>query len=198
MVDWGFRHIRTALAVVSMVMVSGAFMVSMPGCTGVEQTVEGPDEGGRVLAPAVFPHGVHELRYQCDACHTGLFEMKRGANNITMAKIDDGELCGTCHNDTLAFGGDSCVRCHEGANPGTLIFDRVEGDTSGMPRAVFPHDTHLKTFTCDTCHDGFFKMQQGSTEISMELINQGQLCGACHNDGVAFAAINCMRCHTGP
>ena len=64
--------------------------------------------------PAVFPHWKHRINYRCDACHDSLFEMKRGGTPVTMDLIKKGEVCGTCHNHTLAFGSDfeSCNRCH--------------------------------------------------------------------------------------
>ena len=63
------------------------------------------------LAPAYFPHWVHRIKYKCYACHDDLFPMHRGANP-TMAAMAKGQSCGTCHNGKLAFGADSCHRCH--------------------------------------------------------------------------------------
>ncbi len=63
------------------------------------------------LAPAYFPHWVHRIKYKCYACHDALFPMQRGANP-TMAAMVKGESCGACHNGKLAFGLDTCHRCH--------------------------------------------------------------------------------------
>ncbi|MDX1581818.1 MAG: cytochrome c3 family protein [Alphaproteobacteria bacterium] len=39
-------------------------------------------------------------------------------------------------------------------------------------------------------------MKQGETEITMEAIYAGRLCGVCHNGQRAFDAKgNCNRCH---
>lgn len=69
--------------------------------------------GAEQLAPAYFPHWVHRIRYKCYACHDDLFAMRRGPNP-TMAAMAKGESCGACHNGKLAFGVDTCQRCHIG------------------------------------------------------------------------------------
>ena len=54
------------------------------------------DEGVR---PVIFSHWFHRIRYQCRVCHGELgFEMKAGANDVTMQEITDGEFCGACHD----------------------------------------------------------------------------------------------------
>ncbi len=64
--------------------------------------------------PAVFPHWKHRTRFKCATCHPALFEMKRGAAQITMDAIRRGEQCGACHNGRTAWeaGFETCVRCH--------------------------------------------------------------------------------------
>lgn len=61
-------------------------------------------------------------------------------------------------------------------------------------KALFPHEVHTAWLGCDSCHTALFQMKAGATPISMEKINAGQLCGACHGK-VAFPAIACGRCH---
>jgi c(7)-type cytochrome triheme protein len=70
--------------------------------------------GGDGTPPAVFPHWFHRIRYKCYACHPSIFEMKAGANAITMDAIREGKFCGTCHNGKIAWevGFDTCSRCH--------------------------------------------------------------------------------------
>ena len=67
------------------------------------------------LPNAIFPHWVHRVRFQCRVCHMALFEPRLGANEITMAAIDEGRFCGSCHNGKTAFdvSFDSCQRCHQ-------------------------------------------------------------------------------------
>jgi c(7)-type cytochrome triheme protein len=70
--------------------------------------------------PSTFAHWFHRMRVRCSACHPGVFEMKAGANNITMDDIRSGKFCGKCHPSypdpkalvawPVSF--DSCSRCH--------------------------------------------------------------------------------------
>jgi c(7)-type cytochrome triheme protein len=70
--------------------------------------------GAGPFPPALFPHWVHRIRYQCAACHPALFTAEAGADTISMAMIGEGQACGRCHDGTLAFGStlESCNRCH--------------------------------------------------------------------------------------
>lgn len=65
--------------------------------------------------PAVFPHWIHRIQFRCYVCHPRLFEMKQGANEITMQNIRHGQFCGACHNGRVAFNVEfqSCSRCHK-------------------------------------------------------------------------------------
>jgi c(7)-type cytochrome triheme protein len=69
-------------------------------------------EGG--VPTSTFPHWFHRIRYKCYACHPTLFEMKAGANKITMDAIQEGKFCGTCHNGKVAWAAsfETCNRCH--------------------------------------------------------------------------------------
>ena len=73
-----------------------------------------PGAGDGGISPAIFPHWIHRLRYKCYACHPALFEMKTGANKVSMDAIQEGKFCGTCHNDKIAWGVtfETCNRCH--------------------------------------------------------------------------------------
>lgn len=51
---------------------------------------------------------------------------------------------------------------------------------------------------CSSCHNrqAFPRMQQGTVTITMAAIDEGRLCGSCHNGRQAFASKdNCQRCH---
>lgn len=63
---------------------------------------------------AVFPHWAHRARFRCYVCHNAIFEMKAGANPVSMDAIGQGKYCGACHNGKTAFavGFDTCIRCH--------------------------------------------------------------------------------------
>ncbi len=71
-------------------------------------------DGQAGTPPAVFPHWVHRIRYKCYACHPTPFQMKAGAETITMDAIQEGKLCGACHNGKIAWdvSFETCNRCH--------------------------------------------------------------------------------------
>ena len=71
------------------------------------------------VSPVLYPHWLHRTLFACKVCHNDIFKMDRWANEITMDKIKGGELCGTCHNDKIAFGvkEDNCIKCHMAGTP---------------------------------------------------------------------------------
>ena len=72
--------------------------------------------------PVVFPHWFHRIRFKCKVCHEDIFILKKGANDINMGAIMNGEFCGKCHNGLVAWEPLYCDRCHsykgEPAAPG--------------------------------------------------------------------------------
>ena len=64
--------------------------------------------------PAQFPHWAHRIRFKCYVCHDAIFQMKAGANPVSMDAIFEGKFCGTCHDGKTAFavGFETCQRCH--------------------------------------------------------------------------------------
>jgi len=67
------------------------------------------------MRPVIFPHWFHRIRFRCKVCHNELgFEMRAGANHVTMGDIFAGRFCGMCHNDRVAWGLASCNLCHSG------------------------------------------------------------------------------------
>ena len=71
------------------------------------------------VRPVVYPHWFHRIRFQCRVCHSELgFEMRVGANDVTMEEIIDGKFCGACHNGEIAWSVENCDLCHSGL-PGT-------------------------------------------------------------------------------
>lgn len=68
------------------------------------------------MSPVVFPHWFHRIRFRCKVCHSELgFEMRAGANQVTMNEIVQGRFCGACHNGTIAWPTENCALCHSGA-----------------------------------------------------------------------------------
>jgi len=86
------------------------------------------------VRPVIFPHWFHRIRFRCKVCHDELgFEMRAGANDITMGKIIDGKYCGLCHNNEIAWGVDNCNLCHSG-KPGLKTGIRGSNQTGGPGR----------------------------------------------------------------
>jgi len=82
---------------------------------------------------------------------------------------------------------------------GDVRFERkTKGDEEFAP-AVFPHWVHRVKYKCYVCHNKEmgFGFKRGSASITMESIDAGKHCGACHKGEPAFG-INfetCNRCH---
>jgi c(7)-type cytochrome triheme protein len=86
------------------------------------------------VRPVIFPHWFHRIRFRCKVCHHELgFEMRAGANDITMDEITDGKFCGMCHNGEIAWSVENCDLCHSG-QPG--LKSRIMGghQTTGPGR----------------------------------------------------------------
>ena len=67
------------------------------------------------VRPVVFSHWFHRIRFRCKVCHSELgFEMRAGANDITMDEITQGRFCGLCHNGEVAWSTENCELCHSG------------------------------------------------------------------------------------
>lgn len=67
------------------------------------------------VAPVVFPHWFHRIRFRCKVCHSELgFEMRVGSNQVTMEEIVKGKFCGACHNGEIAWSTENCRLCHSG------------------------------------------------------------------------------------
>jgi len=85
-----------------------------------------------------------------------------------------------------------------GAEVGDIIFTRKTPGTAEIPPALFPHFLHRMQFKCHVCHDAIIVMKAGANDITMEAIQAGKYCGACHNGKIAFQATfdGCPRCHS--
>ncbi len=70
-----------------------------------------PDDARMQVMKVVFPHAAHTQWLMCPNCHTGIFQMKKGADPITMSAVFAGDYCGRCHGK-MAFDLGSCPRCH--------------------------------------------------------------------------------------
>lgn len=59
----------------------------------------------------IFPHKTHTEWLGCPNCHPAIFQMAKGADPITMEKINAGQYCGVCHGK-VAFPVSECRLCH--------------------------------------------------------------------------------------
>ena len=69
------------------------------------------------VRPVLFSHWFHRIRFRCVVCHSELgFEMRAGANLVTMDEISDGKFCGACHDGEIAWSVENCDLCHSAKN----------------------------------------------------------------------------------
>lgn len=99
------------VAVFFAVMLVGSVLAAPPG-----KQVEFAGGGqGKV----VFDGKSHaDKGLKCPECHTKpkLFEMKKGADKITMAAMNGGKFCGACHDGKKTFATSDkagCTKCHK-------------------------------------------------------------------------------------
>ncbi len=69
------------------------------------------------MGKVTFDGKIHaDKGLKCGDCHTKIFKMKKGADKITMADMNAGKNCGTCHNGEKAFKSSdaaNCAKCHK-------------------------------------------------------------------------------------
>ena len=71
---------------------------------------------------------------------------------------------------------------------------------SGADTVIYSHDTHLqKGLRCSDCHYALYSTTGGHMKkVTMQEMDKGQSCGACHNGQKAFDVKdknNCKKCH---
>jgi c(7)-type cytochrome triheme protein len=140
------------------------------------------------VGSVAFSHDLHIEMFGCGECHPDLFQAKSNASTVTMKAMKDGESCGACHDGDTAFGvGEDCTTCHAG----DILY--VNEDAGNI---TFPHAAHTEAFGCDECHPDLFQAKRGANEATMEEMESGESCGACHDGDTAFGvAEDCESCH---
>jgi len=102
------RIIISVLTIMIAVMFVGSAMAVPPGKT--------VDYEGGGMGKVVFDGKAHaDKGLKCNDCHTKIFKMKKG-DKITMADMNAGKNCGTCHNGEKAFKSSdhaNCAKCHK-------------------------------------------------------------------------------------
>ena len=64
----------------------------------------------------IFSHDAHvsTAKLKCTDCHDSLFVTREKHKHITMAQMQKGASCGTCHNGKKAFDVKAnCSNCHK-------------------------------------------------------------------------------------
>lgn len=143
----------------------------------------------KTVGKVAFSHNFHFKRgLQCNACHPKIFKQKNNSNHVSMKEMEKGKSCGACHNGKKAFSvTGNCTTCHAG----DILF-KVEDPGN----VVFPHSVHIETYGCDECHPDLFKAKRGADHMTMEDMENGEFCGACHDGSTAFSvADDCESCH---
>lgn len=142
-----------------------------------------------------FSHDTHlemeSIGRNCPTCHNDVYHLDSDKNPaFTMAEMEDGEACGVCHNDEMAFSvTENCTVCHAGD---------VAMQTENVGSVPFSHDIHLDMFGCDECHPDLFLPESGPDTVTMAAMKQGESCGACHDGDMAFSvSARCSSCHAG-
>ena len=141
----------------------------------------------KTVGNIVFSHVKHGTK--CKQCHPKLFKKKSNSNHVSMKAMERGKSCGACHNGRTAFSvaGD-CARCHAG----DMLFKYKDIGNIG-----FSHTVHIEMLEgCDSCHPDLFKAKRGANKATMEDMEKGKSCGACHDGSEAFSvAEDCESCH---
>ncbi len=73
----------------------------------------------------------------------------------------------------------------------------VAFEPEGAGKAVFSHDAHVVTakLGCRDCHARLYLDTKRSRHATMEQMQRGRSCGACHDGKRAFGVDACDRCH---
>ena len=101
---------RGALLALGLTLLAGAPLQAEYGDVVFNRRAE--KEGVR---PVIFSHWFHRIRFRCKVCHYEFgFEMRAGANDVSMSDIIDGKFCGMCHDGEVAWSPERCDLCHSG------------------------------------------------------------------------------------
>ncbi|MFN3741027.1 MAG: cytochrome c3 family protein, partial [Thermodesulfovibrionales bacterium] len=96
------------------------------------------------------------------------------------------------HNGKKAFPSTHCDKCHKIVPAPKLDLTYT---AEGIGPVKFSHKFHTKIFNCNNCHIKHFPMKKTKGKMTMEEINKGKYCGACHNGSIASPASDCGKCH---
>jgi c(7)-type cytochrome triheme protein len=144
----------------------------------------------QATGPTRFSHKKHlAAEPNCNACHPALFVA--GPNkHANMEEMKQGKSCGACHNGKAAFSVDKCASCHPTRDQKYAVKD--------AGNVTFSHSAHTGHFQCGSCHTKLYATARSKTRVTMQAMEKGKSCGACHNGKNAFASSgDCDKCHKG-
>jgi len=76
------------------------------------------------------------------------------------------------------------------------IVDIVNLQTKAVGKVPFSHSAHGGMFGCGSCHPKLYEKKRGNKNVTMQAMERGASCGACHNGKKAFSVKgDCARCH---
>jgi c(7)-type cytochrome triheme protein len=138
--------------------------------------------------PTPFSHKFHVEVAGCGKCHPALYSVNQQNKRVGMAAMEKGKSCGACHNSKDAFSVKDCSKCHPVRD---LVFeDKILGDV------MFRHTNHTGLYTCVDCHTSLYKATRSKVKVSMQEMEKGKSCGACHDGKTAFSVKGqCKSCH---
>ncbi len=141
-------------------------------------------------ADARFPHVRHIEMYSCSDCHNAFFSPDKNNTRYSMAEMEKDRSCGACHDSYLAFSvkGD-CDRCHRSTK-------EIRYEVKETGPTVFSHKFHTGLYKCSECHYGIFPTGKDRKRHTMQQMESGASCGACHDGKSAFSVKgSCDKCH---
>ena len=142
----------------------------------------------KATGPTHFSHKTHIEVAECDKCHPKLYTPDQHNKRAGMAAMEKGKSCGACHNTKEAFSVKECSKCHPVRE---LTFE--EKSTGNV---AFSHKFHTTAYSCSDCHTPLFQTTRSKTKVSMEEMEKGKSCGACHDGQSAFSVKEkCEVCH---
>lgn len=191
----GDRNMKKIMRMLLVVLAAAAF-IGTAAAVPPGKTIE---FAGGPMGKVTFDGKIHaDKGLSCDACHTKVFEMKKSATKITMAAMDKGENCGTCHNGKKSFNSSDpakCATCHK---------KEVVAAATAAPT--------IDNAVCLSCHgnEGFAMPDASGQPRQLHVnpakfggsVHGGRLCVECHKDiaeiphkaGVRHK-VSCVTCH---
>ena len=142
----------------------------------------------KATGPTPFSHTSHLKVATCSSCHPRPYVTDRKNLHSSMAAMERGQSCGTCHNSKTAFTVKECVKCH--------LTRELQFAVPDAGNVLFSHTSHIALYRCGDCHTSRFKTGRSTTKVTMKEMEAGKSCGGCHEGKTAFTvADTCGSCH---